>query len=161
MGRLGADFWNVIKNNRGRRVGIISKRYPDSQWMNLNICNPVLAPGPDGPVATTRFEALREGVQECEARIAIERALTDERLKARLGPALAAQCQEMLDERTLIMWKSLSNLQMTGPGWANGTGWRWSAGVSGHAWFVSSNWQQRTAKLYELAGQVTRKLAGK
>ena len=45
----------------------------------------LLAPGPEGPVASDEMEAYREGVQECEARIAIERALGDEARKARLG----------------------------------------------------------------------------
>ena len=83
--RLAGDYWPVIKDRRGRRQGTVTDRYPSSKWMNLNICNPVLAPGAKGPVATSRFEWLREGIQECEARIAIERALTDERLRRRLG----------------------------------------------------------------------------
>ncbi len=43
--------------------------------------------GPTGPVASTRYEQMREGVQQCEARIAIATALTDEKLKAKVGPA--------------------------------------------------------------------------
>ena len=39
-------------------------------------------------MATTRLEVFREGVQECEARICLEQALTDEQLAARLGPDL-------------------------------------------------------------------------
>jgi len=157
MGRLGADFWRVIKDARGRRRGRVYERFPESLWMNLNIPNALLAPGPDGPVATTRFEALREGVQECEARIAIERALTDDRMRARLGPDLAGRCEALLEERMNVMWKSLSGLQLTGPGWANATGWRWIQGVAGHNWFLASDWQARSLKLYALAGEVAKK----
>ena len=32
--------------------------------------------------------------------------------------------------------------------------------MAGHAWFVGSRWQERSKKLYTLAGEVTRKLAG-
>jgi len=158
MGRLGADFWRVIKDARGQRVGRIYERFPESLWMNLNIPNALLAPGPDGPVATTRFEALREGVQECEARIQIERALIDDATRARLGPDLADRCETLLEERMNVMWKSLSSLQVTGPGWANATGWRWIQGVAGHNWFLGSDWQKRSEELYSLAGEVAKKL---
>ncbi|MBN2584819.1 MAG: hypothetical protein JXL80_17275 [Planctomycetes bacterium] len=159
MGRIGADYWPVVKDNRGRRRGRVWDRFPESRWMNLNICNSLLAPGPNGPVATSRFEAFREGVQECEARIVIERALTDGKMAARLGAPLAKRCRELLDERMLVLWNSLSNQQLTGPGWQNGIGWRWSAGVSGHVWYVgSADWQKRSLDLYALAGEVTRKV---
>ncbi|NLF30064.1 MAG: DUF4091 domain-containing protein [Planctomycetes bacterium] len=159
IGRLGADFWPVIKDNRGRRQGRIYQRYPQSLWMNLNITSAVLAPGPDGPVATTRLEALREGVQECEARIAIERALLDDAARRRLGEDLVARCRNALDEQVLVMWKSLSNLQMCGPGWSNALGWRWSPGVAGHTWYVGSGWRDRSRELFALAGEVSRQLA--
>ena len=159
MGRIGADFWPVVKDNRGRRRGRVWDRFPESRWMNLNICNALLAPGPDGPVATTRLEAFREGVQECEARIAIERALVDPKASARLGAPLAKRCRETLDERMMVLWNSLSSHQLTGPGWQNGLGWRWSPGVTGHQWYAgSSDWQKRSLDLYGLAGEVSRKV---
>ncbi|HUT56458.1 MAG TPA: glycoside hydrolase domain-containing protein [Phycisphaerae bacterium] len=157
MGRLGADFWDVIKDKQGRRRGNISARYPESQWMNLNICNPVLAPGPNGPVATTRYEALREGIQECEARIFIERALLDEKLKARLGAELATRCKAELDERIQTMWFSLSNMQLGGTMFFRATDWRWTPCVAGHRWFVASGWQERSRRLYQLAAEVAAK----
>jgi hypothetical protein len=158
MGRIGADFWPVIKDSRGRRQGRTWDRFPESRWMNLNICNSLLAPGPQGPVGTTRLEAFREGVQECEARITIERALTDPKISARLGVPLAKRCREVLDERVLVLWNSLSNHQLTGPGWSNGLGWRWSAGITGHQWYAgSADVQARSLELYDLAGEVSRK----
>ena len=123
-----------------------------------DICNPVLAPGPDGASATAHYEALREGIQECEACILIERALGDENLRARLGPDLARRCADVLDGRLLIMWKSLSNLQLGRTMFFGATSWRWTPGVVGHYWFLASGWQQRSEELYGLAGEVARKI---
>ena len=44
----------------------------------------ILAPGPDGPVATERFEMFREGVELSEALLFIERAIKDKKLSADL-----------------------------------------------------------------------------
>ena len=126
--------------------------------MNLNITNSMLAPGPDGPVATTRYVAMLEGVQESEARIVIERALSDPRLKARLGKSLVQRCESELALRSRAMWKCLSSMQLTGPGWSNGLGWRWAAGVSANRWFLGSGWQQRSEAIFDLADEVARKV---
>jgi len=160
IGRLGADFWAALRDAEGRRRGAVWTRHPESLWMNLNISTSVLCPGPDGPCATNRFEALREGIQECEARVFIERALTDEALEARLGADLTRRCQDALDARWVLMWRSLSSLQLCGPGWANACGWRWTPGVSGHIFFLGSGWQERGERLYSLAGEVERATRG-
>ena len=97
-------------------------------------------------------------MQECEARIFIERALTDEKLKRRLGAALAKRCRKTLDERLLIMWQSLSNLQLGGTMFFGATAWRWTPCVAGHRWFLGSGYQKRSQELYELAGRVAKKL---
>ena len=52
------------------------------------------------------------------------------------------------------MWKALSN----NPSAASPSMWRWSPGVAGHAWFLKSDWQERSEKLFALAGDVERKL---
>ena len=169
-GRLGGDVWKVIRDKRGRRVGRSYERYPESSWRNLAIPEAVLAPGPRGPVATNHFEALREGVQECEARIVIERALMDEKLKAKLGADLAKRCEEHLQARHMMMWLSLSNLQFyqRRPGssrsWETYTlarNWRNQPNVTGHHWFLSSCYQERTAELFDLAGEVERATRGR
>jgi hypothetical protein len=161
MGRIAGDYWPAMKDRRGRRAGTVTTRYPESAWMNLNICNPILAPGPDGPVATTRFEAFREGVYECEARIAIERALADETLRARLGKELADRCQKELDARVPAMWKALSNLTLIGTRWGDARLWRWTPGLAGHIWFLQTDWQGKAETLYGLAGEVSKKLGTK
>ncbi|HUV39828.1 MAG TPA: glycoside hydrolase domain-containing protein [Planctomycetota bacterium] len=165
IGHLGADFWSVVKNSRRSRVGRIYEKYPEGNWRSNDICTAVLAPGPDGPVATDRYEMLREGVQECEARIFIERALVDETLRAKLGDDLAKRCQETLDERTRAMIRGISSLQLTGywrqlaPLATHGSGGWWNVpGIAGNTWFVASGWQDRTLRLFALAGEVADRL---
>jgi hypothetical protein len=107
VGRIGADFWFVVKNARGERGGAVYARYPENMWRNLNIDSWILAPGQNGPVATARFENMREGVQECEARIFLESILTDEAQKRRIPADLAKRAQAMLDERQRAIWRSI------------------------------------------------------
>jgi hypothetical protein len=102
VGRCGLDFWPVLKDKRGRPSYILG-RYPEnSNWHGGWLHNSfpyILWPGKDGPLATARFETYREGLQDAEARIYLERALSDAGKKARLGAALAAEVQKILDER--------------------------------------------------------------
>jgi len=167
VGRIGGDFWWAIKDKRGRRAGTVTDRYPQSMWRNLDIKASLLAPGPSGPVATVRYEYLREGVQECEARILIERALTDDILREKLGAELATRCQTLLDERQLCLWRaqglSEETIQSHGSvrnptrSVTRGSNSR-NARVAGHTWFLNSGWQERTEKLFALAGEVAAKL---
>ena len=89
FGRLGGDMWFVLKNKAGLRTNRVYDRYPWSCWPNLELCCSLLAPGPEGAVATTHFEQMREGIQECEGRIFIEQALTDQTKREKLGEDLA------------------------------------------------------------------------
>jgi hypothetical protein len=97
----------------------------------------------------------REGIQECEARIVVEKALVDDALRAKLGEALAAKCQAMVDERTrsviLADEKGENGMMHTSmPG-----------GPLGYDWFAGSDWQTRSAKLYAAAAEVAKALGGK
>jgi hypothetical protein len=101
FGRMSADFWRVLKGGkRGPRS--LSARYANTSWAQCNLYQtPFLAFTPGGPVqSTVRFEMIREGVQECEARIFIEQALLDKDLRAKLGEERAARLQAVLDART-------------------------------------------------------------
>ena len=161
LGRIGADFWPVIKNRQGVPTGRVWENYPQSLWHSCNLFTYLLNPGPDGPVASARYELLREGIQQCEARIDIERVLTDDALKAKLDPALASEAQNLLRERICDMFKAYSILQLTGRTWATATGWGYAeGGLAGHLWYVSSGWQEKAQKLYELAGKV-QKITGR
>ena len=165
VARLGADFWPVLKDRRGRLTGTLcAGRYPKSTWRNLNIVTVYLAPGGDGPVATARLEMVREGIQECEARIFIEGALTDEKLREELGDDLAARCQEVLDERTRAMLRAVSPL-LLGTGLSSNATcphcWWHRTPQLGAEWFVASSWQQRSKKLYDAAADVAKALGRK
>lgn len=163
LGRVGADFWPVVKDKQGQRVGRLWEKYPQSLWHSCNMFSHMLLPGPTGPVASSRYEQMREGIQQCEARIAIERALTDETLKAKVGPDLAGRCQRLLDDRIWEELKAFSDLQLCGRTYATADdNWGYGCGgLAGHYWYAGSGWQDRTQRLYELAGEVTKKLAEK
>ena len=186
MGRIGADFWSVIRDPRGKRVGQAFVRYPENHWRGLNISNYLLAPGPDGPVGTARLANLREGTQECEARIVIEQALLNDEQKARLGEDLVKRAQTLLDEHQRAMWKSIwtndEHLDMMGaisgramseaiwgaltnsgvklPGFWEGPARKLRDDMDndGLDWFVKSGWQQRNKQLFAIAGEVQKRL---
>ncbi|MFO7899778.1 MAG: hypothetical protein R6V58_12055, partial [Planctomycetota bacterium] len=109
VGRLGGDIWNVIdpgsKVGAGRHgAGSLINRWPVfGTWGQLVVRSAFLAPGENGAIPTTPFEMLREGIQDCEARIFIENALADEGRGARLGDDLAARARAMLDQRAWLL----------------------------------------------------------
>jgi len=158
FGRIGGDTWPVIRDKRGQRVGRTYERYPWNNWINLEMRSSLLAPGPEGAVATAHYEQLREGVQATEARIFIEQALTDEGKRAKLGEDLAQRCQATLDERMLFKLRGLANFATHPHDYVAPWKWFFQPGTAGHAWYQSSGWRERTEKLYELAGEVERKL---
>ncbi len=160
FGRLGGDYWEALKDKSGKRRGKVYERFPQSSWSNLQLRNSLLAPGPEGAVVTARFEQLREGVQECEARIFIEQALSDSQVRWKLGSELAARCEKILDERTLCIQRGVADLEVNCYGYNTPWNWCWQTGVAGHSWFQSSGWQERGRNLFALAGEVGKKLEG-
>ncbi len=166
FGRIGADFWNVLKGKR--KAGSISARFPGTSWANLNIRAYVLSAGKDGAISTHGFEMFREGLQECEARVFIERALTDKTLKAKLGEALAERCQKMLDERIPYIRIGTSTLACSGTSsfyyTCNNNCWmtlKSETAPTGYYWYVGSDWQERSAELYSAAAEVQKALGVK
>ena len=111
--------------------------------------------------ATPRLEVFREGLQECEARVALEQALLDKALAAKLGDDLAQQALALLVERQRTFFRTVARLQV-GPSleFDDPHAWDWAI-VCGHLWYVQSGWQEQGEKLYSLAGEVARKLEGK
>lgn len=139
LGRLGADFWRVERDARGRIRGTIAGRFPETAWGQLSLNNGVphiLGQGEKGAVPTVRSEAFREATQEAQARIYIEKALLDDEAEKRLGQALIDQSRETLDERIRIYMR---------------------ADGEGEAWFISSDWRERSERLYTLAAEVQAK----
>ena len=146
-------------------MGSISARFPKSAWRMLDIENNLIEKGANGPVATTRLENMREGMQECEARVFIDKALLDPVKRAKLSEPLAKQCQDLLDERWRNLRRSLSTLRVS-----DSTGRKWHRApfalllrfspILGNFWYVSTDWEDQTVRLYELAAQVEAKIGG-
>ena len=166
LAHLGADFWFCIRDDKGRRSKSLTDLYPESYWHNLSIYTSLLAPGPDGPVATAQYEVLREGVQECEARIAIERALTEPALRARLGDDLAARAQKFLDQQHKNLYRAMGSPEDVFDKYGFLPAYRtfdydlepkWDS-AKGNAWFIRSGWAQRVGQLFALADEVQKKL---
>ena len=134
--RFGFDFWEPGGTADARGAGILG-RYHTNGTLDINLMrdNPrsIVAAGVEGAVGTVRFEMLREGIQECEAQISIERALADEARRARLGEDLVRRCRETLQER-------LKAALMGGESWE---------------WFAASDWQGRSRRLFGVAGEVS------
>lgn len=140
IGRVGADFWNVLETRRGTYGGgrDIIARYPQSDWGQLYLGNStsyVIASGPQGPLTTARFEMLREGGQDLELRVFLEKALLDATLRAKLGEDLAQRCQDLLDDRVRAIIRGR-------------TDWKMFDGAQG-----------RLEKLYDLTAEAARKLS--
>ena len=134
-GRLALDVFN-------------RPRFLDSNWASLRLPANWLAAGPQGPISTVRFEVGRAGIQECEARIFIEQALADEKLRAGLGQELADRCQALLDERTrTISWADEKTTNNRYHCYLPG-------GPLGVDWYAGSDWQTRTARLLATATEV-------
>jgi len=162
FGRFGADFWRVKEGHvgihGGRGVLISDGRYPKSSWRNLNIRLSLLSPGPEGALATARYEMLREGIQECEARILIDSALLDHRITG----DLARRCRTLLNERDRAMIRGF-NIENPDQYRANFV-WYCSPGRAGEAgilWHEKSGWQKRSEELFNAAGEVARALGGR
>jgi len=85
-----------------------------------------------------RSESYRENFQEIEARVFIEKALLDEARKAKLGADLARRCRVLLDERIRACIRA--------------------SDPAGEVWFLSSDWAERSARLFALAARVAAKL---
>ncbi|MFH1022301.1 MAG: glycoside hydrolase domain-containing protein [Planctomycetota bacterium] len=156
LGRVGLDFWPALQKGGSPASwgegGLLAGRYPESGWGQLGLVSSttrLLAPGPDGAISTVRFEMLREGLQETEARIFIEKALADPTGSTRLGEDLARRCQDLLDERTRALVKAIEITAQT----LN------EGGVAPvHlTTFSGSGWQERTEKLYALAAEASKK----
>ena len=161
LGRVGADFWPVYKDKRGRRRDWIWDRYPQSLWHSCNLMSHMLVPGPAGPVASSRYELLREGLQQCEARIAIESVLADPARRAKLPAELTRRAEQLLDDRVWQELKAFGDMQLTGRSYATAkdTWYYGCGGTAGHYWYAGCGWRDRAQELYDLAGEVTRNSA--
>ncbi|HOX04812.1 MAG TPA: DUF6067 family protein [Planctomycetota bacterium] len=91
-GDFGSDNF-PIKDARGKFVFLPTGR--GTGGGNCASTRALLAPGPDGPVATERFEMFREGTELAEAVIFLERALAEKKISGDLERKVNA----FLDQR--------------------------------------------------------------
>jgi len=115
----------------------------------------ILAPAPDGPVPTERFEALREGVQIAEAMLFLQRALDDKKIDG----DLADRANKTLDGRAwpqVQAWKTCEAAQKeaTAAKRPFNTQERYLAEISAGA-------RDRDAELYTVCGEVAKAVTAK
>jgi hypothetical protein len=137
VGDFGADLF-PIKNPKG--AGYFCLGNGRGTGGPNDAQRAVLAPGPDGPVPTERFENFREGVQIAEAILFLEKSLQDQTIDGEL----AERVDRFLDERSEVFRKYWYE---RGPHFIN----RWS--LPGQT--------RRDASLLALCGEVAAQAAGK
>ena len=152
FGRLGADFWPVIKAKiSGRSIAKghaapLCGRYPESTAGGMSLTYVsyyILSPGRDGAISSTRFEMVREGLQEAEARVFIESVLLDEMKKTQIPSELAGKCQQILDERVRTFMRGTGRRELMASDWL---------------WYNGMGWQKRSEELYSAAGELAEAL---
>ncbi|MCC5850101.1 MAG: hypothetical protein JJU29_18610 [Verrucomicrobia bacterium] len=96
---IAIDFWPIPGEDRDTNWRFAN---PPRGWGRIFRNGPrtLLAPGPDGPLATTRFEMYREGFQETEAYIYIQENKDDPLLPPELA-ARAKAIQERVDRKVV------------------------------------------------------------
>jgi len=92
LGYLCSDFLPVPHPKRKGRFYKLSAGHGGVRGQSTQS---LLAAGPDGPVATGRYEMFREGVQVCEAILFLQRALDGKAIDG----GLAKRVNACLDER--------------------------------------------------------------
>jgi hypothetical protein len=99
--RLAFDFWTDQPN----AVSLFSRSLLGHDDTFPGVCRRnspwLIYAGPEGPVPTIRYEMLREGLQEREARIVIEKALLNH--QDQLTPDLLSDCRTIISERLAVL----------------------------------------------------------
>lgn len=127
VGGIGGDFWPV------RTEGGVHGLVPRIGHLGLDYTlMSILAPGPKGPSATVRFEAMCEGIQQAEALAGLIAVLTDGSRRSGLSPELIARCQAAMRQ------------------------WREAATAAAHVnhWYEWPDLRRRAEALYHLAAEV-------
>jgi hypothetical protein len=134
IGRICLDFFDVLEGRGGRRTHIYN-RYPNSSCAQRQpTLKKLVWPAPKGPATTMRYEALCEGLQECEALIVVSEAA------AKAGGELAAKCGKCVRDH---LWYCHTRNQN-----------RWA-----HSYVHMNHhgWQELSKRTFDLAGKVAKK----
>ena len=132
--RQGVDKWPVVNPHR-QDAGARRMVHGTGGWGNLyrHKVRALLAPGPEGALPTVRFEMMRQGLQDTEARIYLERALRDEAKRELLGDDVATAFHEL-----------------------NEAEWAWRRAYEGYV--PGTDWAERQERLYALAARAQESL---
>ncbi len=142
FGRMGLDYWYVVKRPDGKYDRIFN-RWPHSSCAQREPNLFRLADSaPDGPAPTVRFEQVREGIQEAEAMVVVAEAVGEHADK--LGPELAAECRQLLTDRLNYARHACPEAYGRIPFRTNHYGW-----------------QELSARLFAAAAKVTQKIGVK
>jgi hypothetical protein len=87
LGYLCSDFLPIPNPKRKGRYDKVSANHGGVRGRSTRS---LLAAGPDGPIATGRYEMFREGVQMCEAILFLQRALDAKRIEGDLAKRVDA-----------------------------------------------------------------------
>ncbi|MFH1022286.1 MAG: glycoside hydrolase domain-containing protein [Planctomycetota bacterium] len=140
-GRMGIDYWPVkgsVESPGGR--GLFNRWPESSSGQRSPFIYNLALPGKAGAVASIKYEAMREGFQESEARIFVEEAI----LSKKISGERAERAQNLLDRRAQICRLLHS---------------RWESEAM--AATPDEGWQKLSADLYRLAAEVAGKTGGK
>lgn len=142
IGQIGADFWPVLKDARGGLSSMVD-RYVTWDTLSLK-CTiaAILAPGPEGPEPTVRFQLMREALQEAEARIFVQEALMDKTKLAKLSPKLAARSRDVCMAHLTVLryFSQFSQVQVN---------------CEYSRIFSQQQWEDLSEEMYEVAGEIS------
>ncbi|MFO7900762.1 MAG: hypothetical protein R6V58_17095 [Planctomycetota bacterium] len=108
VGRMGVDYWRDAYQDGWAGGGQVGMSVVAMLW-----------PGPRGAESGARFEAFREGLQESEARIFLERTLEDPAFSATdAGQAVQAMLDRRIRETLFIpQYRSVQQITECFGGW--------------------------------------------
>ncbi len=131
--RVGLDGWAAPHPESGERTPTIMRQRRGWYRLFRHNVRSIVAPGPAGAVATVRYEMLREGIQEAEARILLEQALASQKLSEEHRDEIETFLRDRIKQR---YWqgKGRQRLTLTAP----------------------RDWQDATLELFEWAGLAAR-----
>jgi hypothetical protein len=97
----GLDYWTYLTPEGTRRSALNTY----VRFGNLVGSTPrtLAVPGPKGAVATVQYEALREGIQDCEAMLFLQDVLAVPEQRAKIDKDLVARCESAIDEMLALL----------------------------------------------------------